>query len=336
MRALVLGLQEADKTHLALVGGKGANLGELFRIQGIQVPDGFCVTTAAYQLAVGQNETVQALIGRLGALEAGDRNQISDITAKIRRAIIDAEIPDEVRRAVAEHLSRCGEGQAYAVRSSATAEDLPQASFAGQQESYLNIIGLPSILRHIRMCWASLFTERAVVYRMQNGFDHRNISIAVIVQKMVFPQASGVLFTADPVTSNRKLLSIDAVFGLGEALVSGLVSADGYKVWDGKIVEKRIATKTAAVYGKKEGGTEKKPIETGRQQTQVLADEQILQLARIGRRIEAHFGRPQDIDGVWRRIRFTWSKVGPLRRCFRFRMQGTENTASTSLSVTNK
>ena len=296
MRALVLGLKEVEKTHLALVGGKGANLGELSRIQSIQVPDGFCVTTAAYQQAVGQNETVHALMDRLAALQAKDRDQIGDICAKIRRAIIDTEIPGDVRSAVAEHLSRCGEEQAYAVRSSATAEDLPQAFFAGQQDSYLNIIGLPSILRHIRMCWASLFTDRAVVYRMQNGFDHRKISIAVIVQQMVFPRASGVLFTADPVTSNRKLLTIDAVFGLGEALVSGLVSADGYKVRGGEIVEKRVATKTAAVYGKKEGGTEKKPIEPERQQAQVLTDGQILQLARIGRQIEAHFGQPQDIE----------------------------------------
>ena len=254
------------------------------------------MTTAAYQQAVGQNETVHALMDRLAALQAKDRDQIGDICAKIRRAIIDTEIPGDVRSAVAEHLSRCGEEQAYAVRSSATAEDLPQASFAGQQDSYLNIIGLPSILRHIRMCWASLFTDRAVVYRMQNGFDHRKISIAVIVQQMVFPRASGVLFTADPVTSNRKLLTIDAVFGLGEALVSGLVSADGYKVRGGEIVEKRVATKTAAVYGKKEGGTEKKPIEPERQQAQVLTDGQILQLARIGRQIEAHFGQPQDIE----------------------------------------
>jgi len=296
MPAWVLGLKEVEKTHFALVGGKGLNLGELTRLKGVQVPDGFCVTTEAYRLAVEHNDTVQALMDRLDGLQAEDRDQIRDIGARIRQAIIDTEIPGDVTRAVAEHLARCGEGRAYAVRSSATAEDLPQASFAGQHDSYLNIVGLPSILQHIRKCWASLFAERAVVYRMRNGFDHRKISIAVIVQKMVFPQASGVLFTADPVTSNRRLLFIEAVFGLGEALVSGRVSADGYKVRDGEIVEKRIATKTAAVHGKKEGGTESVPMAPERRQAQVLTDGQILQLARIGGRIEAHFGRPQDIE----------------------------------------
>ena len=129
------------------------------------------------------------------------------------------------------------------MRSSATAEDLPYASFAGQQDTYLNIIGKEAILQHVRKCWASLFTERAVMYRMQNGFEHNQVSICVVVQKWFSLRASGILFTADPVTSNRKVLSIDASFGLGEALVSGLVSADNYKVKEGKITETMIATK---------------------------------------------------------------------------------------------
>ena len=125
-----------------------------------------------------------------------------------------------------DFLSKLGEKNAYAVRSSATAEDLPTASFAGQQDTYLNIIGKEAILKHISKCWASLFTERAIIYRLQNGVDHRKVYLSVVVQKMVFPQAAGILFTADPVTSNRKVLSIDASFGLGEAMVSGLVNAD--------------------------------------------------------------------------------------------------------------
>jgi Phosphoenolpyruvate synthase/pyruvate phosphate dikinase len=296
MSSLVLGLQEMETLPLLLVGGKGLNLGELSRIQGIQVPEGFCVTTAAYQKAVGQNESVHALLDRLAALKVEDREQIGDISRRIRQTIIETEIPSDVMSAVADHLSRFGEEHAYAVRSSATAEDLPHASFAGQQDTYLNIIGKEAILQHIRKCWTSLFTDRVVIYRMQNGFDHRQVYLSVIVQRMIFPQASGILFTADPMTSNRKLLSIDAGFGLGEALVSGLVSADGYKVRDGEIVEKRIATKTWAVYGRKEGGTETKPIDPDQQKTQTLTDQQILQLARIGRQIEAYFGQPQDIE----------------------------------------
>ncbi|MEY2196672.1 phosphoenolpyruvate synthase [Neobacillus sp. BF23-41] len=296
MSSLVLGFQEMEKTQLLLVGGKGLNLGELSKIQGIQVPEGFCVTTVGYQKAIEQNETFQALLDQLTKLKLEDRDQIGEISWKIRQIIMEVEIPSDVVKAVTHYLSQFGEEHAYAVRSSATAEDLPHASFAGQQDTYLNIIGKEAILQHISKCWASLFTDRAVIYRMQNGFDHSQVYLSVVVQRMVFPQASGILFTADPVTSNRKLLSIDASFGLGEALVSGLVSADCYKVQEGEIVDKRIATKKLAIYGRKKGGTETQQIDTDQQKTQTLTEQQILQLARIGRQIEAYFGCPQDIE----------------------------------------
>ncbi|MGC6589777.1 phosphoenolpyruvate synthase [Paenibacillus sp. Dod16] len=296
MRSLVLDFQEMDKKQLGLVGGKGLHLGELSKIEGIRVPEGFCVTTIGYQRAIEQNETYQSMLNRLTMLSAEDRDQIVEISRKIRQTIMELEIPSDVVTAVTRYLSRFGEEQAYAVRSSATAEDLPHASFAGQQDTYLNIIGVDAIMQHISKCWASLFTDRAVIYRMQNGFDHRQVYLSVVVQRMVFPEASGILFTADPMTSNRNLLSIDAGFGLGEALVSGLVSADGYKVREGEIIEKRIAAITLAIYGRKEGGTETKQIDPDQQKSQTLTDEQILQLARIGRQIEAHFGQPQDIE----------------------------------------
>ncbi|RAR43827.1 phosphoenolpyruvate synthase [Paenibacillus sp. MDMC362] len=296
MCSLVLDFQEMNKKQLGLVGGKGLHLGELSKIEGIRVPEGFCVTTVGYQRAVEQNETYQFMLNRLTMLSVEDRDQIVEISRKIRQTIVDVKIPSDVVTAVTHYLSRFGEEQAYAVRSSATAEDLPHASFAGQQDTYLNIIGVDAVLQHISKCWASLFTDRAVIYRMQSGFDHRQVYLSVVVQRMVFPQASGILFTADPMTSNRKLLSIDAGFGLGEALVSGLVSADGYKVREGEIIEKRIAAKTLAIYGRKEGGTETKQIDPDQQKSQTLTDEQILQLARIGRQIEAHFGQPQDIE----------------------------------------
>ena len=256
MSSLALGFQEMEKTQLLLVGGKGLNLGELAKIQGIQVPEGFCVTTVGYQKAIEHNETFQALLDQLTMLKAEDRDQIGEISKKIRQIIMEVEIPSDVECAVADYLSQFGDEHAYAVRSSATAEDLPYASFAGQQDTYLNIIGKEAILQHIRKCWASLFTDRAVIYRIQNRFDHSQVYLSVIVQRMVFPHASGILFTADPITSNRKLLSIDASFGLGEALVSGLVSADCYKVQEDKIVDKMIATKKLAIYARKEGGTE--------------------------------------------------------------------------------
>ncbi|MGH1326735.1 phosphoenolpyruvate synthase [Bacillus pretiosus] len=296
MSSFVLDFQEIENTQLSLVGGKGLNLGELSNIQGIQVPEGFCVTTVGYEKAIEQNEELHTLLQQLTKLKKEERAQIGEMSKKIREVIMAVEIPSDVVEAVAHYLSRFGNEHAYAVRSSATAEDLPYASFAGQQDTYLNIIGKEAILQHVRKCWASLFTERAVMYRMQNDFEHNQVSICVVVQKMVFPEASGILFTADPVTSNRKVLSIDASFGLGEALVSGLVSADNYKVKEGEITETMVATKKLAIYALQEGETETKQIDLAQQKLQTLSEQQILQLASIGRQIEAYFGCPQDIE----------------------------------------
>lgn len=296
MSPLVLELRKIEKTQLLLVGGKALNLGVLSNIEGIQVPDGFCVTTGGYQKAIQQSDTFHALVDQLIPLKAENRKQIGEISSRIRQSITEVEIPSEVEEAVSDYLSRYGEEHAYAVRSSATAEDLPHASFAGQQDSYLNIIGKKAILQHVKKCWASLFTDRAVIYRIQNGYDHRQVSLSVIVQRMVFPQASGILFTADPITSNRRVLSIDASFGLGEALVSGLVSADCYKVKEDVIVDKVIAAKKLAIYPVKEGGTETVQLDSDQQKVQTLTDPQILQLTHIGRKIEAYFGSPQDIE----------------------------------------
>jgi len=296
MSSNILGFQEIDKTKLALAGGKGANLGELSRIEGIQVPNGFCITTDVYKEITDSNKEFNLLLDQLATLEAVDRKSISEISAKIRLLIEGIPISSNIKSEIVDYLTKFDERDAFAVRSSATAEDLPTASFAGQQDTYLNIIGKEEILKYISKCWASLFTDRAVIYRVQNGFDHRQVSLSVIIQKMVFPQASGILFTADPVTSNRKALSIDAGFGLGEAFVSGLVSADNYKIRGVEIVDKVIATKELAIYGLKEGGTETRQLASDQQDAQTLTDEQILQLANIGRQIEDYFGNPQDIE----------------------------------------
>ncbi len=292
----VLGFQQINSSKLTLAGGKGANLGELSRIEGIRVPDGFCVTTEAYKKITGDNRELNNLLDELSGFRAEERQRISEISVKIRTAIENAPIPEDIAEMVAAYLSNFDENNTFAVRSSATAEDLPGASFAGQQDTYLNIIGKKAILKCISKCWASLFTDRAVIYRLQNGFDHRKVQLAIVVQQMVFPQAAGILFTADPVTGNRKVASIDAGFGLGEAMVSGLVNADNYKVFNGKITDKKKSTKKLAIYASKDGGTEEKEIGPGQQNSQVLTDEQILELGRIGRKIEAHFGRPQDIE----------------------------------------
>ena len=156
---------------------------ELSNIQGIQVPEGFCVTTVGYEKAIEQNEDFRTLLQQLTKLKREDRAQIGEVSKKIREVIMAVQIPTDVVEAVTQYLSRFGNEHAYAVRSSATAEDLPYASFAGQQDTYLNIIGKEAILQHVRKCWASLFTERAVMYRMQNGFEHNQVSICVVVQK---------------------------------------------------------------------------------------------------------------------------------------------------------
>ncbi|MEN6327004.1 MAG: phosphoenolpyruvate synthase [Syntrophomonas sp.] len=299
MSSFVLGFQDINKIKLRVVGGKGANLGELAKIEGIRVPEGFCISTEAFKRIIGETSTINELLDQLSLLKVEARDKIGEISAEIRRGIERIAIPEDISEEITRHLVRLGEKNAYAVRSSATAEDLPTASFAGQQDTYLNIIGKEAILKHISKCWASLFTDRAVIYRMQNGFDHRKVHLSVVVQKMVFPQASGILFTADPVTSNRKVLSIDAGFGLGEALVSGLVNPDIYKVRNGKVIDKKISTKKLAVYALKDGGTKEQEILPERQNRQVLTDEQILQLDRMGRKIEEYFGRPQDIEWCW-------------------------------------
>jgi phosphoenolpyruvate synthase/pyruvate phosphate dikinase len=292
----VLGLEEIDKTQVALVGGKGASLGELSRIEGIRVPAGFCVTTDAFRRVMTTAPRVDDQLDRLSRLEQDDRQAIRTLSAEIRRTVEGIAVPDDLAAAITSSLTRLGGQAAYAVRSSATAEDLPTASFAGQQDTYLNVVGPAAILKHVRRCWASLFTERAVTYRLRNGFDHRKVHMAVVVQRMLFPRAAGILFTADPVTSNRKIVSIEASFGLGEALVAGLVNPDVYQVRDGEVVAKAVAAKKLAVYAHPAGGTQELAIEQESQEQPALTDPQVVRLAQLGRLIEAHFGQPQDIE----------------------------------------
>ena len=270
----VLGFGEIDQAQVAAVGGKGAHLGELSRIEGIRVPAGFCVTTAAYRRIMAEAPSIDERLDRLSDLNPDDRVAIRTLSAEIRRTLEGVAIPEDVAAAITRELARLGEKAAYAVRSSATAEDSPTTSFAGQHDSYLDVVGPTATLQRISLCWASLFAERAVTYRLRNGIDHRRVQMAVVVQRMVVPQAAGILFTADPLTSNRKLASVEATFGLGEALVSGRVKPDVFTVRDGEIVARAVATKQQAA----------------------LTDAQVVRLTQLGRRIEAHFGWPQDIE----------------------------------------
>lgn len=292
----VLDFAQIDRTNAALAGGKGATLGELARIDGVRVPTGFCVTTDAFRRAMAQAPSVGRLLDASSRLEPDDHDAIRALGAEIRHAIQALAMPGDIAAAIAHALARHGEQAAYAVRSSATAEDLPTRSFAGQHDTYLNISGPAAIVAHISRCWASLFTERAVSYRLRNGVDPREVAMSVVVQRMVFPTASGVLFTADPVSGDRRTISIEASFGLGEALVSGLVNADICKVRSGAIVARTIATKQVSVDASPTGGTRQRAIEPSRQHEPALTDTQATRLAALGRRIEAHFGAPQDIE----------------------------------------
>ncbi|MBN3455288.1 phosphoenolpyruvate synthase [Mycobacterium sp. DSM 3803] len=254
---------------MPLVGGKGARLGELRRIGGIRVPDGFCVTTAAFGRFMAAVPSIGERLDALSGLTADDQSAVGELSAQVRHALEETVVPRDIAAAIRGALRP---QDAYAVRSSATAEDLAAASFAGQQDSFLDVAGADEVVRHVKRCWASLFTERAVAYRLRKGFDHRQIHMAVVVQHMVPAQAAGVLFTADPVSGNRKVTTVEAVVGLGDALVSGQADADRYTVRDARV--------EASIRGPQP----------------VLTDPQVLRLAELGRRVERHFGHPQDIE----------------------------------------
>lgn len=294
MHEWVLDFQDVDRTSVGVVGGKGASLGELARIEGVLVPAGFCITTHAFERILQRiGPSLTETLDRLAELPAEDLASIAVLSADARRLVEEAAIPGEVADAIAKAHARFGTEDAYAVRSSATAEDSPTTSFAGQQDTYLNVVGREELLRNVSRCWASLYSERAVTYRLRRRVPLRGASTAVVVQRMVRADAAGVAFTADPVTSSRKVVSIDAVFGLGEALVSGRVNPDGFKVKDGKLVAKTLATGTPT-----------------------LTDAQAIELAALARVIEDHFGRPQDIEWCLAEGRFHFVQSRPITTLF--------------------
>ena len=295
MNQYVLLFNEIDRSSLPYVGGKGANLGEMTQA-GFPVPGGFCITTHAYKYFLETSIEMGNLFAELDRIEPSDLEQVRKIGERIRTHLQQLPVPNPIQDAVIQAWVKQGSENFYAIRSSATAEDLPNASFAGQQDTYLNVKGQEDLLRDVRNCWASLFTDRAIVYRAKNGFEHREVYLSVVVQQMVLPDTSGIMFTADPINGNRTVVSIDASFGLGEALVSGQVSADLYKVKDNTIVSKKISKKKIAIYSLPEGGTITKEIPSQQQEQQALTDQQITELAALGKKIEKHYGVPQDIE----------------------------------------
>jgi pyruvate,water dikinase len=302
---LIVELRRIRATMLREVGGKAANLGELIWA-GLPVPPGFCLTTEAYQRALqpdGSSESALPDILRgLEAVEPGDLEGLASLAARAREAVLDAGIPADVEDAVLSAYSALGSEVPVAVRSSATAEDLPFASFAGQQDTYLNVVGADAVLQAVRKCWASLWTDRAVSYRASNGIDHATVTLAVVVQGMVEAEAAGVLFTANPVTGRRREAVIDANPGLGEAVVSGAVNPDHFVVdsLTGRITERRIGDRKLVIRSIPGGGTERFDAtalaKDGTTGDACLADAQIRALAVLGQRVEEHYGAPQDTE----------------------------------------
>src|SRR5215217_6739793 len=283
---------------IALAGGKGANLGELSRA-GLPVPPGFVLTTAAYDAFVEANEIGDAIVKLASVPRADDPAAFEEVAQRIHALFSSGKVPEtmtEEIRVAYEKLDEDGE-TAVAVRSSATTEDLPGASFAGQQETYLNVRGAEVLLEAVKNCWASLWTARAMAYRARQGVGPATVSLAVVVQRMVESEAAGVMFTANPANGRRDQATISAAWGLGESVVSGSVTPDSMVVekGSGRVISRETANKQVmTVYT--EGGTAERPVPEALHRQPVLDDEAVATLSRYGTTIEHTFGTPQDIE----------------------------------------
>jgi pyruvate,water dikinase len=298
----VLWLEEIRKEDIAAVGGKGASLGEMSSI-GLPVPGGFVVTSRAFRHFLIETGIEHALFADLENLNVDDNPALERASKKARAAVMKAKMPAALKDRIREAYQRLdGGGMVVAVRSSATAEDLPDASFAGQQETYLNIKGDKNLLEAVQKCWASLYGARAIYYRAKQGFDDRSVNIAVVVQQMINSEKAGVMFTSHPVTG-EPLSIIEGSWGLGESVVSGSVSPDKY-VFDqrtGKVIDRLVAAKMIEIVSDGEHGTKTLEVSKERQEAAVLSDDEIARLATFGKVAETHYGIPQDVE---------WSIVG--------------------------
>jgi len=288
---------DAPLADLLMAGGKGANLARLAR-KGFPVPDGFIITTQAYRDFITANRIEERIMSLLEGSENAVPGELENLSIQIRALFSAGSIAPDLAVALESAYARLGE-PAVAVRSSATAEDLPEMSFAGQQDTYLNVHGREMLLKAVVDCWSSLWTARAIGYRARNRVPHRSAALAVVVQQMVESRASGVLFTANPLTGLRSEIVIDATLGLGEALVSGKVEPDHYVVDPARrrILSKKLGVKRISIHSDKGGGT--RQVEEDRSNVQALPDEEVLALADLGRQVGEMYGSPQDIEWAW-------------------------------------
>ena len=291
---MILDFNEIKKEDVLVAGGKGANLGEMTSAK-INVPSGFVITADAYRDFLKVNG-IDILIENGIKKSADDEKILLNEAEHFRGKIKSGKFPEQLENAIREKYFNLGNNTRVAVRSSATAEDLPDASFAGQQETYLNVQGIESVLNGVRNCYASLWGNRAVSYRFHQGYDQTSVSIAVVIQEMIESEKSGVLFTVNPVNKKENEMQINASFGLGESVVSGRVTADSYIIdKSGNIIEVNIGSKeTQIIYGDKE--TVEVSVNSDKRKTRALNDREILELMKCGLEIEKHYGMPMDIE----------------------------------------
>jgi pyruvate,water dikinase len=290
----ILWFKEINKNDLLLVGGKGANLGEMFN-NNIPVPNGFVVTATAYFDFINKTSIAHKIKTELTGLNVNNSKDLFEASKRIQHAFLTSEIPDYLKKEIRDYYHNLsGEyDKKVAVRSSATAEDLPDASFAGQQETYLNIVGYKNVIQNVLKCWASLFEPRAIFYRTEKGFSHLKVGIAVPIQLMVESEVSGIMFTINPLTNNPDEISIEAAFGLGQPIVSGEITPDSY------VVEKNsLKVKSKSIVTQKTMLSEKGNVEVSNvySNDQKLEDSYVVKLAELGKKIELHYGTPQDIE----------------------------------------
>ncbi len=296
----VMWFEELGKGNLAEAGGKGANLGEMSQ-SGFPIPPGFVVTSGSYFKHLDANNLVAPMSAILDALDVNDNDKLTEASVKIKKLINDGKVPKDIEDDIIRNYKKLNERanrEVYvAVRSSATAEDLPTASFAGQQSTYLNVKGPDNVVRMVKECWASLFEARAIYYRVQNNFAHMKVGLAAVVQMMVQSEKAGVIFTVDPLYQDPNLISIEAGFGLGETVVSGQITPDTYRIDKERmeIVDKKISRQPWMLIKLKEKN-ERVQIKEDMQERQKLSDHEILELAKTAAKIEQHYGFPQDLE----------------------------------------
>ena len=293
----VLWLEEIKKEDIISVGGKGASLGEMTSL-GLPVPKAFVVTAQAFRRFLVETGIEDTLFRKLERLDVDDNGALESVSREVQDIVLSVGIPDQIREAIVDAYARMGEnGEVVAVRSSATAEDLPEASFAGQQETFLNVLGNDDLLDAVQRCWASLYGARAIYYRAKQGFDDRGVNIAVVVQELIRSEKSGVMFTSHPVTG-EPLTIVEGSWGLGEAVVSGSVSPDNY-VFDlrsERVVDRLIAEKEIMIVPEGENGTKVVKLTPEQRTAPVLSDEEVARLATLGKIAEEHYGVPQDVE----------------------------------------